>query len=567
MHMAEPQKQHQEIPSASTSLSGPPARRRPLRLVAAMIIAAALVGAVLAGCGGSSSSSSSGGSTSATTGSSGSGSESATTAADTSEGEGGPPSGTLGWSTAGPTAWDPVVSAAGNDVSDLSLVYASLTRLSPEGEAEPALAEKWDFSKDGLTFTIYLKKGLKFTDGTPVDAEAVKTNLERGEHESDSLIIPYLEVIKSIKVDSPTQLTLSLKTKDYVLPLVLGGKVGMMVSPKAIEENVKGLATQPVGAGPFELTNYTAPTSATLVRNPNYWDAKDIHLEGVDLKFFTDEQALLSSLLSNQVQLANIGGEQVQTAESAGFEVSEFPSLHVASIEVNDKMGPFGDHKFVEAVNYAIDRETLLQTLAGGHGEVDDEAFAPGYNAYNKSVANYYTYNPEKAEALLKETSYDGTPITITWFAGAGVNFQSESEQLQAQLEAVGIKSTIKSLPSAQAAEDVYVKHNVEFNPNGIVGREAPSQMLETQYAADGLLNPGRDASPELTKALDAVATFEIGTPQYEAALQEATKIATEQSANIMLFTQPFLLAHSSSVTGLKPWIETPRLEGVRLSE
>ena len=395
----------------------------------------------------------------------------------------------------------------------------------------------------------------------------MKINLERGEHESDSLIIPYLEVIKSIKVDSPTQLTLSLKTKDYVLPLVLGGKVGMIVSPKAIKENEKGLATQPVGAGPFELTNYTAPTSATLVRNPGYWDAKDIHLEGVDLKFFTDEQALLSSLLSNQVQLANIGGEQVQTAESAGFEVSEFPSLHVASIEVNDKMGPFGDHKFVEAVNYAIDRETLLQTLAGGHGEVVDEAFAPGYSAYNKSVANYYTYNPEKAEALLKETKYDGTPITITWFAGAGVNFQSESEQLQSQLEAVGIKSTIKSLPSAQAAEDVYVKHNVEFNPNGIVGREAPSQMLETQYAADGLLNPGRDASPELTKALDAVATFEIGTPQYEAALQEATKIATEQSANIMLFTQPFLLAHSSSVTGLKPWIETPRLEGVRLSE
>jgi peptide/nickel transport system substrate-binding protein len=562
--MAEPH-MPKEIPSASTALSGSPARRRPLRLATAMLILAALVGVVLAGCGGGgSSSSSSGGSTAPSAGASGS--ESQTTASDTSE-EGGPPSGTLGWSTVAPTAWDPVVSAAGNDVSNLSLVYASLTRLSPEGEAEPALAEKWDFSKDGLTFDIYLKKGLKFTDGTPVNAEAVKVNLERGEHESDSLIIPYLEVIKSIKIDNPYELSLSLKNKDYVLPLVLGGKVGMMVSPKAIKENEKGLATQPVGAGPFELTNYTAPTSATLVRNPGYWDAKDIHLEGVDLKFFTDEQALLSSLLSGQVQLANIGGEQVSTAESAGFEVSEFPSLHVASIEVNDKMGPFGEHKFVEAVNYAIDRETLLQTLAGGHGEVDDEAFAPGYSAYNESVAGYYEYNPEKAEALLGETKYDGSPITITWFADAGLNTQSESEQLQAELEAVGIKSTIKSLPSAQAAEDVYVKHNVEFNPNGIVGREAPSQMLETQYAADGLLNPGRDAGPELTKALEAVATFEIGTPQYEAALQEATKLATEQSANIMLFTQPFLLAHTSSVTGLKPWIETPRLEGVRLSE
>ena len=530
--------------------------------MAALLIALACLGAaLLAGCGGSGSSSGSGGGdTSASNG----------TPVSDSSGSGdaaGGVSGTLGWSTFAPTAWDPVVSAAGNDVSDLSLVYASLTRLSPDGEAEPALASKWEFSKDGLTFNIFLKKGLKFTDGTPVNAEAVKINLERGEHESDSLIIPYLEVIKSIKVDNPYEVSLSLSHKDYVLPLVLGGKVGMIVSPKAIKENAKGLATQPVGAGPFELTNYTAPTSATLVRNPGYWDAKDIHLAGVNLKFFTDEQALLSSLLSGQVQLANIGGEQVQTAESAGFEVSEFPSLHVASIEVNDKMAPFDDHKVVEAVNYAIDRETLLQTLAAGHGEVDDEAFAPGYSAYNKSVADYYTYDPEKAKELLKEANYDGTPITITWFSAPGLNYQAESEQLQAELEAVGIKSSIKSLPTAQAAEDVYVKHNVQFNPNGIVGREAPSQMLETQYAADGLLNPGRDASPELTKALDAVATFEVGTPQYEAALQEATKLATEQSANIMLFTEPFILAHTSSLTGLKGWIETPRLEGVRLSE
>jgi peptide/nickel transport system substrate-binding protein len=550
----------QQFPETRSPLSSP-SRRRPRHLFGMAALAGLiLVAALLAGCGGSGTSST--GTTSS--GGASAGTDSATTAASTS---GGGVSGTLGWSTAAPTAWDPVVSAAGNDVSDLSLVYASLTRLSPEGEAEPALASKWDFSKDGLTFDIFLKKGLKFTDGTPVNAEAVKINLERGEHESDSLIIPYLEVIKSIKVDNPYELSLSLKSKDYVLPLVLGGKVGMIVSPKAIKDNEKGLATQPVGAGPFELTNYTAPTSATLVRNPGYWDAKDIHLEGVDLKFFTDEQALLSSLLSGQVQLANIGGEQVQTAESAGFEVAEFPSLHVASIEVNDKMAPFDNHKVVEAVNYAIDRETLLQTLAGGHGEVVDEAFAPGYSAYNKSVADYYAYEPEKAKELLKEANYDGTPITITWFAGAGINFQSESEQLQAQLEAVGIKATIKSLPSAQAAEDVYVKHNVQFNPNGIVGREAPSQMLETQYAADGLLNPGRDASPELTKALDAVATYEVGTPQYEAALQEATKLATEQSANIMLFTQPFLLAHTSSLTGLQPWIETPRLEGVQLSE
>jgi len=206
--MAEPQKPT-ETPSAPTPLSGPPARRPRRRLAAALTVAAVLIAAVLAGCGGGGGSSST---TSSSPSASGDTGESQTTAADTSE-EGGAPSGTLGWSTAAPTAWDPVTSAAGNDVSDLSLVYASLTRLSPEGEAEPALASKWEFSKDGLTFNIFLKKGLKFTDGTPVNAEAVKINLERGEHESDSLIIPYLEVIKSIKVVNPYEVSLSLATK------------------------------------------------------------------------------------------------------------------------------------------------------------------------------------------------------------------------------------------------------------------------------------------------------------------------------------------------------------------
>ena len=156
-----------------------------------------------------------------------------------------------------------------------------------------------------------------------------------------------------------------------------------MVSPKAIKDDEKGLATQPVGAGPFKLTNYTAPTSATLVRNPGYWDAKDIHLEGVDLKFFTDEQALLSSLLSGQVQLANIGGEQVSTAESSGFEVEEFPSLHVASIEVNvlpsHRRRGLATALYVEAERRARDagRTTVIGEVNVPAGQTFDTS-APG---------------------------------------------------------------------------------------------------------------------------------------------------------------------------------------------
>jgi ABC-type transport system substrate-binding protein len=551
-----------ETPSASTSPSSRPWRRRPpgRLLPLAILLACLSVGALLAGCGGGTGADTTSGSSSVSS------DDSATPAASTTP-DGGEPSGTLGWSTIAPESWDPVTSVPANDISDLSLVYASLTRIGPKGEAEPALASHWEFSKDGRTFTIFLRKGLKFTDGTPLDAQAVKVNLLRGEHQSASLLAPFLGVIQSVTVVNPTELSLSLSTPDYALPLVLGGKSGMIVSPKAIKDDAKGLATQPVGAGPFELTNYTPPTSATLVRNPNYWDAKDIHLEGVDLKFFDSEQPLLSSLLSGQSQLATINGEQVKSAESAGFEVQEFPSWHVFSIEVNDKTAPFENHKVVEAINYAIDREALMQTLVAGHGELDDEIFPPSYGAYNKSVANYYTYDPEKAKELLKEAGYDGTPITITWIPNPWANYQTEGELLQAQLQAVGIDVTLQTIPYSQAFEALFVKHSASFAPFGSSGREAPSQLLEYQYGEHGYGNPGGDASPELSKALEEIPTHPIGSPAYESSLQEATKLATEQGAAIMLFTQPFLLAHTSAVTGLTPWIQTPRLEGVRLSE
>ncbi len=518
---------------------------------AAGLLGVAATAVVLSACGGSSAPST------ANVGSSGS------TGSSTSGGDGG----TLNWASSAPTSWDPVTSAAGNDVTNLSLVYEALTRLGPTGDAGPGLATRWSFSRDGRTFTMTLRGGIRFSDGTPFDAQAVRTNLDRGEHESDSLIAPQLTVIRSIDVVSPTVIRLHLSAQDYGLPLVLGGKTGMMVSPRALSTNVKGLATKPVGAGPFTLTSYVPDGQATLVKNPGYWDARDIHLAGVNLKFIADPQAVLSALQSGQVQLALIPGTQVSAARSAGLTVDQFPSLHVASIEVNDKIRPFDNPQFVQAVNYAIDRRALVQTLAGGYGTADDEPFPPNYVGYEPSVANYYSHDPARAKALLRQSGYDGTPVTITWFQAPTLDYQAESEQLQAQLAAVGIKASIKSAPAAEAAALVYVRHTVAFNPNGIVGRESPLQMLNIQYAANGLLNPGRDATPALTQALAEVARYPLDDPRYAPALRAATAQAVRDSPNIMLFTQPFIFARTSKLTGLKGYIVSPRLEGVRLAK
>lgn len=481
-------------------------------------------------------------------------------AASTAEG------GTLRWAINANASWDPVTSAAGNEVRHLGLVYEALTKIDERGKPTPGLATKWAFSKDGKVLTLTLRPGVTFTDGAKLDAKGVKTNLERAKEQEGSVLVQLLQNVKTVKAVDATTVELDLSQPDYGLPLVLGGKAGMQVSPKAIAAGVKSLPQKPVGAGPFKLTKFVPDASSTLVRNPGYWDAKDIHLDGVDLQYLNDPQAVLAGLQSGSIDLASSTGSQVSAAERAGLKVEQFPSLSATSIEINDGIEPFDNKKLTEAINYAIDRKALIRTQSGGIGEPSYQPFPKGYVGYSEEVANLYPHDPEKAKQLLKEAGYpNGLTIPITYFDVAP--YKGLTEQLQAQLAAVGIKSELKTLPLAQAAERVYVKHDVAFNPNGIVGRESPLQMLDVQYGKDGLLNPGRKASPELTKAISDAAKIPLDDPGYPAALQAVTARAAKESAVAFLFTQPTVLLHSEKVSGLRPYIVATRLEGVRLDK
>ena len=146
--------------------------------------------------------------------------------------------GTINWEWQLPTSWDPVTSSAGWDMHVLGLVYASITTLDPAGNPGPGLASAWKYASSGKSVTFTLRPGLTFTDGTALDAQAVKENIQRGQTQKNSTIASELAVISSVVVNSPTSFTLNLSQVDYQLPYLLAGKDGMLVSPKVF-------ATQP----------------------------------------------------------------------------------------------------------------------------------------------------------------------------------------------------------------------------------------------------------------------------------------------------------------------------------
>lgn len=170
------------------------------------------------------------------------------------------------------TSWDPTTSTAGWDVHDLSLVCAALTKLDPKGDPVPAIAGSWKYNDDGTVVRFTLRKGLKFSDGTPLDATAVKKSLERGRDDKKSLVAPQLAGVDKVTAVDDRTVELRLSEPDFQIPALLAGKTGMVVNPKVFESDPASLATKPAGAGPYRLVSYVQNSKAVLRRNTGYWD-------------------------------------------------------------------------------------------------------------------------------------------------------------------------------------------------------------------------------------------------------------------------------------------------------
>src|SRR3984957_20626381 len=288
---------------------------------------------------------------------------------------------------------DPVTSSAGWDMHALGLVYASVTTLDTKGSVQAGLASGWKYAANGKSVTFTPRPGLKFSNGAPLTATSVEQNIQRGQTQSNSTVVSELSVISKVVVNSPTSFTLDLAQVDYQVPDLLAGKDGMIVNP-AYFKTVKSLATQPEGAGPFSLTAYVPDSHASLVRNPDYWDASQIHLQNFNVLDITQPEQILSSLESGQVNVAYIAGNQVAAAKAAGFKIDVIPSEVVDELDLQTTTAPFNNPDVVKALNYGIDRQAILQVQASGYGAVAFQPFPAGFVGYSSKLANEYPYNP-----------------------------------------------------------------------------------------------------------------------------------------------------------------------------
>jgi ABC-type transport system substrate-binding protein len=494
-------------------------------------------------------------------GSSGSSSGSATSASGAT--------GTVNWEWELPTSWDPVTSSAGWDMHVLGLVYASVTTLNTAGTVEPGLASAWKYAADGKSVTFTLRPGLKFSDGSALTATSVAENIKRGQTQGNSTVASELAPVSKVVVNSPTSFTLDLNQVDYQLPDLLAGKDGMIVNPAYFTAaKVTSLTTRPEGAGPFSLTSYVPDSHANLTRNASYWDASQIHLASLNVLDITQPEQILSSLESGQVNVAYIAGNQVAAAKAAGFKIDVIPSEAVDELDIQTTTAPFNNPKVVQALNYAINREALVQVQESGYASPAYQPFPKGFVGYSPALANEYPYNPAKAKQLLAQAG-DSSGLSIT-LTSSGAADDPIAEQVQSQLAAVGVKVTIKDIAADTSTQYLYLDKSIPLAVDGTAGRMSPVEMLDVLYSQQGLMNVDGKATSTpaaVTTALNKALTVPLDSASYASTLQSAVATSVEQDPiHIWLFSLPRIFAYSSTVSGIPSDLVQQRWEGVSVS-
>lgn len=410
-----------------------------------------------------------------------------------------------------------------------SLLYDRLTQIKAGPKVEPMIATKWEFAADGMSVDFTLRDDVTFSDGAKLDAAAVKASLDRAISDPASTVAPRFEMVKSVDAVDATTVKITTNRKAADLPYVLAGAAGAIISPKAL--NNKDLDKKPVGSGPYTLKELKLGQSATFERRDGYWNPEDGLAKTIKIVTLTDSNAQVNALRSGQVDM--ILSKPGQPKFGNDYVHYTYPAGAGWSLFLNTKASkPLADVKVRQALNYAVDRKGIIDSLLAGQCEANVQPLAKGTVGYVDSPPIEYTHDVAKAKQLLADAGYaDGFSIDL--LVGAGLTPQGEiATALQAQLAEIGVKVKIDEQDPGQTAT-LYSQKGYDTMVQSRVGASSPLQNLATNFA-NARNFPG-SLPAEFTQAITAASDPTLSASESKAALEEASSVANEQALDLFI--------------------------------
>ena len=349
-----------------------------------------------------------------------------------------------------PTSLDPTTapSAAIGEVVHYN-VLEGLTKINASGAVSALLATDWTSDPDGKSYTFGLRKGVKFQDGTPFDADAVKFSFERAKADGSTNKAKkgVFDNISSIATPQPDLVILTLNNPDATLPFRLGENTAVILSPKSAAT----ASTQPVGTGPFKFDSWQKGSAITLVRWDGYRDVAAIKLRRVTFRFINDNAAQVAALLAGDIDGMPRFGAVQNLAQFQGdkrFVVEIGSTAGKGILAINNKRAPLSDLRVRRAISHAIDRKAFIDGVLEGLAKPIGSHAAPTDVGY-VDLTGLYPFNPDKARALLKDAGVT-SPLNLTLTLPPPSYARKGGEVVAAMLAKVGIVAKIENVEWAQ---------------------------------------------------------------------------------------------------------------------
>ena len=399
---------------------------------------------------------------------------------------------------------DPIYSVQFTERPVLYLVFNTLVKYGADFSIKPELAESWKLDNDGKRVTFKLRHGVKFHDGTPFNAAAVKWNIDaRLDPKNASPQRGQLDpVIASVDVIDEDTVAFNLKEKFPGLLSLLGERPGFMVSPTEWQKAGKDFGGQPVGTGAFVFKEWVRGNRILVERNHDYWEKGLPHLDSVVFSDLAGAVVGAQRLLTGEIDyVGDLTPQDVRQLEGKpAIQLNPITVGRWYSLQWHMNAPPFDNAKLRQAIAYAIDRKRINDIVMRGKGTISNGPTPPGLWWYDAGIKSP-PHDPAKAKALLKEAGLaDGTSLTLSTPQVAA--FQQLNQLVQEQLAAVGIKVALEPASSAEWY-DRMVKGVTNWSPTRWTQRPDPDGMLYILFHTKGYANTTKYSNPKVDALLD----------------------------------------------------------------
>jgi len=335
-------------------------------------------------------------------------------------------------------------------------LYNNLVRFDANMEIVPDLATHWTVSEDGRTWTFYLREGVRFHDGTPLDAQAVKQSFDRLLDPANAFPRASLHSdIVAVEVVGPYAVSFTTAQPAGAMLARMAHPSAAIVSIPAVERWGSAFGQHPVGTGPFKFESWTPGQEIVLVRNGDYFKGAPA-IERVTYRVVPEESVRTLMLQAGEVHVAvGIPPDQIPLLERMrGVEVKQTPSTMMMYLAMNGQKSPFNDVRVRQAMNYAINKEEIVEYLLSGLADVADSPLSPVIWGYART--GVYEYNPQKARQLLAEAGYpNGFSMSLWTPVGRYLQDLPTAEIVQAQLAEVGINVRVETWEFGAYIEEI----------------------------------------------------------------------------------------------------------------